>query len=1203
MNRARLKSYAPEARKDFLRAVTDRARKVGLTPVRTEPVEERGDVAVIGGQAFPKRVADQRRRLDEQVKRDGFTAVMEEAAYTWFNRLMAIRYMELHGYLKHGYRVLSDPSGRDRPQILEQAENVTLLGVDKGAVIDLKLDGTKDEELYKLLLLGQCHALHLTMPFLFERIDDQTELLLPDNLLASDSVIRKMVTEIAEADWEQIEVIGWLYQFYISEKKDALMSAKKAYASADIPAVTQLFTPNWIVKYMVQNSLGRQWLATYPQSPLRAQMEYYIEPAEQTEDVQAQIAAITPKAIDPETVTLIDPACGSGHILVEAYAVFKEIYLERGYRLRDIPRLILEKNLFGLEIDDRAAQMAGFALLMKARADDPRILDRVPTLNVRAIQSSSGLDAASLASALLAPKRVELVPNRELFPELNAQPALVAEHRSPLRAENIADLCALFADAKTFGSLLTVPDSVATVLPVLREFIGTRRSNEDLLASQAVDDLEPLVDQAEFLARKYDCTVANPPYMGNKFLNSALKTFVQKNYAGFDKDVFSAFIIRNINFTKPNGHLGFMSPFVWMFISSYENLRRKIIEDAFLSTLIQLEYSGFEGATVPICTFTLQNRHLLNGSGTYVKLSEFKGAENQSPRALEAIKNPRCGWLYNARPDKFEVIPGSPIAYWVSSALHKVFATMPALEDIAPSRVGLQTGDNSRFLRFWWEVNASQIGVGITSRSDASRSNNTWFPYNKGGEFRKWYGNNDCVVNWKDDGDEVRRCTDERGKIRSRPQNTDFFFKDAITWTKISSAYFGVRYCGKGFIFDVAGSSSFPKLGWSQAVTSFLISKVTFYFLQAMNPTLNFQVGNVAALPFAPEVIGKVKNDVDKLAADALQIAKRDWDSEEKSWDFTRIVLIENGDSLAQSYLNWKLYNETQRATMRKLEEENNRVFINAYGLSDELTPDVPDDQITLALAERDYDLCRLISYALGCMMGRYSLDELGLIYAHSANEGFDPSRYTTFPADSDGILPLTDTDWFGAEDTANRFGDFLKTAWPAETYHENVQFVADSLSPKAVEAPMDTIRRYLATGFYKNHLQTYKKRPIYWLFSSGKERAFQALVYLHRYNEGTLARMRMEYVAPLQSRLSARLDQLNKDPTVSTSTPDRKKREGEKAKLTRQYLELLAFDEKLRHYADQRIRLDLDDGVKVNYSKFGDLLSEVKTITGDKDE
>jgi hypothetical protein len=1215
MNRAKLRSYAPKARKDFLQAVSDRARKVGLTLGHSEPVEERGDVAVIGGQAFPKRVAGQRRRLDEQIKRKGFTAVMEEAAYTWFNRLIAIRYMELHGYLEHGYRVLSDPSGKDRPQILEQAENVTLPGVDKDAVIDLKLDGTKDEELYKLLLLGQCHALHLAMPFLFERIDDQTELLLPDNLLASDSVIRKLVADIDEEDWEQVEIIGWLYQFYITEEKarvDAELKAGKPVTSRDIPAKTQLFTPNWIVKYLVQNSLGRQWLATYPQSPLRGQMEYYIELAEQTEEVKAKLADITPKELDPEALTLIDPAVGSGHILVEAYDLFKEIYLERGYRLRDIPRLILEKNLFGLEIDDRAAQMAGFALLMKARADDRRILDQIPILNVRAIQSSAGLNAEALASSLLASKKIELVPSDELFPELNAQPSLAAVEVFPVSPRDIAALLTLFAEAKTFGSLLTIPAEILSRLPRFREMFAAVGTGGDLLIRQAAEELEPLVAQAELLGRQYDVSVMNPPYLGGKGMNLELKAFAAKRYPNSKSDLFAMFIERGFEFVQPNGFNALVTMQSWMFLSSYETLRDNILASRSIEGLVQMS-NGVMGIAFGTVATIFRSIPNINFKGTY----SYVGASDLTEGNIPCIFPKIDGRFKVLAQAQLHQIPGKPIAYWISDHVRSTFSNHKLLGQLFRPAVGMNTGNNERFLRQWFEIDYSKLGLGIGSLEQAARSDYKWFPYNKGGKLRKWFGNCDHVINYSNNGEEVKALAVKRngGKHWSRYiQNLHYMMREGITWSDITTGGFAARITPKGFLFDVKGSSGFTLNVPEKFILALLCSPLSSLYMEILNPTNTFQVGDLARMPVIDEP--SLVEEVLEEASEAIEIATQDWNYFETAWEFQSLCggiwgigqlpshnQAQRLNSVLASFQSWITHTEAQIVRLQQIEQRNLRLFVQAYGLEHDLHSEISTEQITLARVDREKDMRRLISYALGCMMGRYSLDKAGLIYAYSGNEGFDPSRYTIFPADTDGILPLTDADWFGAEDTANRFGDFLKAAWPAETYHENVKFVADSLSPKAGEPPMDTIRRYLATGFYKDHMQTYKKRPIYWMFSSGKERAFQALVYLHRYNEGTLARMRMEYVVPLQSRLSARIEQLDKDIAASTSTADRKKRESEKTKLARQYLELIAYDEKLRHYADQRISLDLDDGVKVNYGKFGDLLAEVKAITGDKDE
>lgn len=611
INRNILKTYAPQARREFIQAVTDRASVLGLSEKKIEPAEVAGDVAIIAGRPFPKEVAASRKKLEDRITLNGFTQVMEEVAYTWFNRFTALRYMELHDYLGHGYRVLSNPSGSDIPEILEKATSVDLPGLDKDKVTELRLAGDKDAELYQMLLIKQCNALHRVMPVLFEAVNDATELLLPQNLLQSNSPIRKLVNDIPEENWSEIEIVGWLYQFYISEKKDQVIG--KVVKSEDIPAATQLFTPNWIVKYMVQNTLGRKWLMTYPGSSIKGKMEFYIEPAAQEPEVQAKLDAITPKELNPEELTFMDPACGSGHILAEAYDLFKDIYQERGYRTRDIPHLILEKNLYGLDIDDRAAQLARFTVLMKARADDRRILDveNPAKLNILAIQESKGLDVDAVASVLLR-KRVKEIGSKGAQQLTLVQPKVVqgtlSETEKPdVTKEELFSLLHLFKDGKTFGSLLTVHDRLKQALPRLEKLVAKGGQDSDMESRRYAEVLSPLIKQAKLMAMRYSYVVTNPPYMGGKGLNPALKTFLKDNYADVKSDLFSAFVLRNFEMSESHAQLSFMSPFVWMFISSYEKLRNFLIDKKTITSLIQLEYSGFDGATVPICTYTLAN--------------------------------------------------------------------------------------------------------------------------------------------------------------------------------------------------------------------------------------------------------------------------------------------------------------------------------------------------------------------------------------------------------------------------------------------------------------------------------------------------------------------------------------------------------------------------------------------------------------------
>ena len=721
MNRNKLKQYAPQARRDFIAAVTDRAAYYGLTKQHIQPITEQGDVALIGGKPFPRHVAEKRKRLEGHIKQRGFEQVMEAMAYTWFNRLVAIRFMELHGYLDHGYRVLSHPEGKPTPEILEHAEHVDLPGLKKETVIDLKLAGNKEGELYRLLLTAQCNALHTAMPFLFEKIDDETELLLPDNLLHSDSLIRKLVGEIDEEDWQEVEIIGWLYQFYISEKKDQVIG--KVVASEDIPAATQLFTPNWIVKYLVQNTLGRQWLATYPQSALRQQMEYYIEPAEQTPEVQEQLKAITPTSLNPEELTLLDPACGSGHILVEAYDLFKAIYQERGYRARDIPALILQKNLFGLEIDDRAAQLAAFALMMKARADDRRIFDSEAKPNILAFQDSRGMNAADITHALNAPINKEDVPSEYLFEEIEEEKAGLFSRKAlaekgHVSQGDIASLLELFENAKTFGSLIQVPPKLAAKLPEIEKRLDDVLKYGDLTHASA-HVLKPLLQQARLLARQYDAVVANPPYMGSKFYSPTLKTFVNREYKEAKADLYSCFMQRNAAAAKPNGFVGMITIPNWMFLSSFEEMRKSLFNHQTIDTFVH-NGRGVFGSDFGSCAFVFRNANL---PATVAAIGGYSINKAVSP----ATRNSRNGFT-RRRPSRraMQTLRRFQATRW-HIGLARQFAAFSSCDTalrktVATQSQDMSTGDNDRFVRLWWEVAARQIGFGCQRCDEAVRA-------------------------------------------------------------------------------------------------------------------------------------------------------------------------------------------------------------------------------------------------------------------------------------------------------------------------------------------------------------------------------------------------------------------------------------------------------------------------------------------------
>ena len=771
MNKSALKKYAPQARLDFIAAVTRRAELLGLNPQSPAKVEQQGEALLINGQAFPAAYGRMRTTLEARIREQGFTHVMEAMAYTWFNRLVAVRYMELHGFLDHGYRVLSHPAnketGHTQPEILDHIPELDLPDFDKEQALELKLAGNKDEELYREVLLAQCHALHKAMPFLFESLDDATELLLPDGLLRTDSILGKLVTAIDEADWQDVEIIGWLYQFYISEKKDQVIG--KVVKSEDIPAATQLFTPNWIVKYLVQNSLGRLWLMANPTSQLATKWEYYIQPAEQTPEVNAQLDALIQARIaedgatlNPESLTLLDPACGSGHILVEAYDLLRDIYLERGYRRQDIPRLILEKNLYGLDIDDRAAQLAGFALLMKARADDRRLFGQPVALNVLALHEAKEGSAADLYSALNTPQ---------------------------IDYATVSQLVETFEQAKTLGSLIQISDELLSALLDLRRKLEAVSDGGDMLGRDAAEMLLRLVALAEVLGKQFDAVVANPPYMGGKGMNSDLKAWAKKRFPASKSDLFAMFIERGFSWCKSAGFNSMVTMQGWMFLSSFEEMRRRLLEARSIGSMAHLgarAFSEISGEVVQTTAFVLQPRHIDSFRPVFFRLVDG----NESAKA-EALRTDRNRFDATAQDD-FKKIPGSPVAYWVNSKVGDIFAKAPSLLELSRPRQGMATTNDSVFLRLWHEVAIDNINFEARSRADTKSSSRKWYPFLKGGDFRRWYGNEDYVVNYKNDGEEVCRYIDNTPGARvassGRVINRDSYFKPMITWTLISGS-------------------------------------------------------------------------------------------------------------------------------------------------------------------------------------------------------------------------------------------------------------------------------------------------------------------------------------------------------------------------------------------------------------------------------
>lgn len=1240
MNTNKLKAYAPKARLAFMDAVRKRAAVLGIYEDRISEASTQGTDTLIEGRIFTRQQGQQRQQLVKRIEalgggKEGYNQFINEMAFTWFNRFTAIRYMEINEYLDHGFRVLSKGENAqfgEGFEILAHAADVAEdLDLNKSEIVQMILAGDKEEELFRELLLGQCHQLSRIMPFMFEQLDDATELLLPDNLTKTDSILKDLVNDLPEDNWRdfdedkgQIEVIGWLYQFYISEHKDAVIG--KVVKKEDIPAATQLFTPNWIVKYLVQNSLGRQWLATYPNSELKDKMEYYITPAEQSSDVVEQLKAITPDSIDPEKIKVLDPACGSGHILVEVYEVLREIYLESGYSIKEIPKLILTKNIFGLDIDDRAAQMAAFAVLMKAREDDRRIFSRIEDndikLNIYSIQSTEHLDINKLWADLDLDGNKQAGSMDDLFAEPQHEVTEPSdENRKYL--ELIHYLKEQFIDAKNLGSLVEIRKKFLDDLIHLKTKLIEKAQDSNPTVREATKDLLPILNQALTLVFKYDAVIANPPYLGSKGMNKELKEFGKNKYPNSKSDLFAMFIERGFKWLLPHGYNSMVTMQSWMFLSSFDQMRETILGNSTIEAMVHMGNGVMKIAFGTSATI-FRHSHIQNYRGSFSYCENSDIASDGKPTEFP-VKNER---LKSATSDDFNNIPGKPIAYWLTQSGINNFVDGEDLASISQAKSGMSSCNSDRFLRHWTEISLHKSCFDSDSHDSAQKSDAKWFPYNKGGGSRRWFGYNDVLINWKHDGSDIKNFVVNNPKDPNtthwsrRLFNLEFFFQEGLTWSAVTSGNFSCRIIPKGII-PGTGSKSLYNLSEEQQkfLLAFLNSNVAAYYLKLLSPTLNFEAGDVGKLPLL------LTNDFDSEIVDRLvHISKLDWDSHERSVGFSVFPLLslrQDESKLSISYQNFSRYFKELSAEMYLLEKKNDSFMSSLYSLQEEVSSSKALGDITLIRnvsnkykancieLERSGITTELLSYTIGCITGRYSLDHEGLVYAHSGNQGFKElvaeGAYKTYPADDDGIIPLAAEEWLFQDDATSRFRDFVKTVWGEEHLQENLDFVAESLcldaiKPKKNERTMDTIRRYFSSQFYKDHLKTYKKRPIYWLFSSGKEKAFECLVYLHRYNESTLARMRTEYVTPLMGRMESQYSVLEES-RANASGAEQRRIDKELKSIEKKQSELRAFDEELKHLAEMKISIDLDDGVKVNYGKFGNLLADVKAIHGKKPE
>lgn len=1150
MNKNVIKRFATEARRELISRVSQKASKYGIIS-GDKPVDPSADS--YEGYVFSPTEKNQRIALIKKVEDKGYEQVIEEVAYTWFNRFVALRFMEVNGYLPTRVRVFTNSNNEFKPQILTEAMQMNnLKGLDIKKVYEFK-EANDDEVLYKYLLITQCNALNDVLPDMFQNIKDYTELLFPDDLLqGKSSVIRQMIELIPEEDWKDaVQIIGWLYQYYNSEKKDEVFAKRNSakISKENIPAATQLFTPDWIVRYMVENSLGRLWLEGHPNDELKSQWKYYLEDAKQSENVQAQLDNIREKHKDltPEDLLCIDPCSGSGHVLTYMFDVLVQIYETYGYTTREAVSSIVKNNLYGLDIDKRAAQLAYFSIMMKACQYDRRFLKRGIKPHIYAItESNHKIDD-------------------EIIDKFSNGDSKLKEAITTIKDE--------LYDAKEYGSILTItPQDWDMLYARLEEVKG-----EATMYGEAIESLRPLIQVAQVLSQKYDVVVTNPPYMGSKKMNAKLSRFIKKNYVNYKSDLFSAFVVHCSEMTKKTGYCGFLTPYVWMFIKNYEKMRNYLYKHTTIESLIQFEYSSFKEATVPVCTFVFQNQHI-HKNGCYVRLVDFRGGmEIQRQKTLEAIKNHDCGYYYEQSTDDFSKIPGSPVAYWWRN--FTVFDSKK-IKKYYKSAGRNKTHNNELYVRKWWEI------------SDTKR----WQPYANGGIFRRWAGNDLDVVDWS-----IRAKNNyaSHGGLYNQKYNG----RRGICWNLITSYKNGFRLKHESHHYS-SGAPTIISLekNYDFLILAFLNSVVSSELIRIMNPTLNTTVSDVLGLP----IIFNEKEKVEKLSKINVDLSQQDWDAYETSWDFKHQPLIRKVSTISEAYDQWKVENNERFDQLKDNEEELNRIFIDIYGLQGELTPEVADKDVTVhkifdtkddvpetmkgsKYIRTKYDeITSFISYAVGCMFGRYSLDVDGLAYAGG---NWDDSKYTTFEADKDSIIPISDDEYFD-DDIVNRFVNFVEVVYGEDTLQENLKFIANALGGKG--HPKEVIRNYFLNKFYKEHCKTYQKRPIYWLFDSGKKNGFKCLVYMHRYQPDTIARIRTDYVHEQQARYYTIIEDLEAR-IKAADTGEKIKLKNQLKVIKNQDEEIKTYEEKIHHLADQMISINLDDGVKNNYELFKDVLAKIR--------
>ena len=1191
MNKNAIKKFAIDARNKLIASVTDKAGMLGITKdTCSEPITKGVDFEVYKTTAgtevtLNKKQCEHRRKLVEQIKTSGFDAVIEEVAYTWFNRICAIRFMEVNDYMYPArVRVLSsEKAGKNEPDILTLAPDIDweFTEEEREYIIDAKMNNKLDD-LFRMLFIKQCNLLHEVLPGLFEETEDYTEMLLNISFTNEDDVIRMLVDGINESDFDittvdengkqagQVEIIGWLYQYYNTEPKNKAFAKKGKITKEEVPAVTQLFTPDWIVRYMVENSLGRLWVEGHPDADLQGKWKYYLEEAEQESEVQAEIAKIHEEyaKLKPEDIKLIDPCMGSGHILVYAFDVFMQIYENAGWSAREAAQSIVENNIYGLDIDDRAAQLSYFAVMMKARQYDRRIFTRGVRPNVYAIQESNGI-------------------NRNQLKYFGSELGEMERKTAIFQIEGLLDT---LVDAKEYGSILNVD---VYDWDLLRRFISDtdvdgQISFDTYGLDETANKLKELIEIGAIMAQKYEVVATNPPYTSTGNLSIKINNFIKKYYPDSKTDLYAVFIEKCSKFTRVNCFQSMITQHSWMSLSSYESLRLKLTGMSIVN-MAHLGPRAFEeisGEMVQATSFVIQKVKLPYRKGTYCRLVEFTTPADKERAFLS--KNAR----FYAKQENYNRIPGAPVsAYVASETLASLYEQGKTISEIGEVKIGMGTGNNDLFLKLWWEIKYLDIDFSITGINEIDMYSKKFYPYSKGGERRRWYGNHEFIVWFDKDGQKCMKQTSghrENGGI-------DYYFHKGMTWSYSTMAAFSVRVMPSGFVFDVNGSSLFLNEENYNYVLCFLQSCVGRFVIDSTKSAFSVQAGTIRNLP----ILGKSTLEIESLADECISLTKDDWDVFETSWDFKRhpllsviprnSVLFDDTDDidLAECYTCWEIECNERFNQLKANEEELNRIFIDIYGLQEELTPEVEEKDVTVRKADLQRDIKSLISYAVGCMFGRYSLNEEGLIYAGGE---WDNSKYTTFIPDKDNIIPITDEEYFEG-DIVTRFCDWLKTAFGTKSFDTNMDFIANELGNKG-DTSREVIRNYFLNDFFKDHCNTYSvtgsgKRPIYWLFDSGKQNGFKALIYMHRYDADTVGRVRTDYLHKAQKYVETAMQSAQYTLDNASSSSEKSKATKSITKYTKQLAEMQIYDEAIAHIANQRIEIDLDDGVKVNYAKF----------------